>query len=972
MGEPSIETQGGAIVEGDVQAGTFVGRDQIIVLSDYTGEQLDLVLGRLQSILSQGRADLRADLARPRLTVTAPDGPRIVLSADAASALSLAATRQASEKAYLTALLVNPRFGRWASQFVPLAGTLMSLECPPGWADIPPEFTSLVVVGEGPERRIHRERLEDITVATERHKTLVLLGEPGSGKTTVLHKLALDAARQRLTTGQGPLPLYLPLADYRDHASPHAYVDAVWRQVRGGGLGDLLRSGQMLLLCDALNEMPSADARDYRAKVGAWRRFVDEWPRNQAVFTCRSRDYSEPMGMHQVEIERLDDARVHEFVAKYLQPPLAQEAWVRLAGSPLLELVRNPYYLCMLTYILSRDGEWPENRATLFDGFARTLLGRERQRHHPDWPGERTLSAGLSVLAYRVQALGEGTRLPRSRAAGMIPSRLPGPQGMVEVSPEAILRLGLAATLLDAESAPGAEERVRFYHHQLQEYFAAHEMVSRYQAGEALGALWTVPRLARKMPDPGPLGDNEPLPPPPTLGWEEPTVLAAALVSDPASFVAAVRAVNPVLAARCLVEAGIGPLPRVAGGVRGDLLSEIADRRVHIRARIAAGEALGRLGDPRFAEVQAGVHRVLIPPLVRVPGGPYQMGSSRGHLLRLRLKGFSYASDELPRHTVSVPAFLIGQFPVTRAEYACFVDAGGYGQERFWRTEDARAWRRGERSEEGPVSELMDIWRAIRADPSVLQRMRRSGVSPAAISTWEQLGGVEENEVRAILTRGYAERPRDRPAYWGDERYDRPSQPVVGVTWYEACAYCRWLEEQLDAVPCTLKVHREGRAEALNVEGGAFSVRLPSEAEWERAARGPRGTVYPWGNRWQSRRANTWEGHALRPTPVGIYPDGATPEGAHDMAGNVWEWTTSLYRPYPYDARDGREDLSVDGRRMVRGGSWLFTSFDARCTIRNRIIPGVWCDDVGFRVVFSPRSGPRSVAQGEALSSSDC
>ena len=120
---------------------------------------------------------------------------------------------------------------------------------------------------------------------------------------------------------------------------------------------------------------------------------------------------------------------------------------------------------------------------------------------------------------------------------------------------------------------------------------------------------------------------------------------------------------------------------------------------------------------------------------------------------------------------------------------------------------------------------------------------------------------------------------------------------------------------------------------------------------WRR--RGGRGWVYPWGNRWDAGRANTWEGRVLRPTPVGIYPDGATPEGIHDLAGNVWEWTGSRHRPYPYRADDGREDLEGEGPWVVRGGSWNYFQGFARCAYRFRLIPDIWSYILGFRVVVS-------------------
>jgi len=248
----------------------------------------------------------------------------------------------------------------------------------------------------------------------------------------------------------------------------------------------------------------------------------------------------------------------------------------------------------------------------------------------------------------------------------------------------------------------------------------------------------------------------------------------------------------------------------------------------------------------------------------------------------------------------------------------------------------------------------MGIWQAVRKDPAYLGQLRRAAISPRDIAAWEQLAQMEEREVRQMLGKIYADRPRDRPAFWDDEGYNNPAQPVVGVMWYEAVAYCRWLQEQLQIANSKLQVWRAGQPETWDLEPGTCTVRLPTEAEWEKAARMNRGWVYPWGNRWDAGRANTWEGHVLRPAPVGVYPGGVTPEGAHDLSGNVWEWTSSLYKPYPYRSGDGREDPEAEGSRVVRGGSWFdFFQWFARCAFRFGFIPDYFHSFVGLRVVVS-------------------
>lgn len=185
---------------------------------------------------------------------------------------------------------------------------------------------------------------------------------------------------------------------------------------------------------------------------------------------------------------------------------------------------------------------------------------------------------------------------------------------------------------------------------------------------------------------------------------------------------------------------------------------------------------------------------------------------------------------------------------------------------------------------------------------------------------------------------------------------------MVGVTWYEAVAYCNWLTERLREAGSRLRVWRDGRLEPLNLKPASLIARLPTEAEWEKAARGADGRRWPWGNEWHAGRANTKEAGIGETCAVGCFPAGAGPHGLLDAAGNVWEWTiskwgrTSVYRPdygYPYRPDDGRESPDGPDLRVVRGGSWLVNQRDARCAFRDWLVPGSFDDDLGLRVVVS-------------------
>ncbi len=170
------------------------------------------------------------------------------------------------------------------------------------------------------------------------------------------------------------------------------------------------------------------------------------------------------------------------------------------------------------------------------------------------------------------------------------------------------------------------------------------------------------------------------------------------------------------------------------------------------------------------------------------------------------------------------------------------------------------------------------------------------------------------------------------PRHWRGSRppWGRGQHPVVSVSWYDAVAYCRWL---------------------VQVTGKPY--RLPTEAEWEKGARGTEGHRYPWGDEWDAARCNSKESGREDTTLVGLYPEGASPYGLLDMAGNVWEWTSSLYWAYPYGADDGREDLSTPESRVLRGGSWLDLYDSARAAYRRSYVPAYHGRTHGFRACMS-------------------
>jgi formylglycine-generating enzyme required for sulfatase activity/3',5'-cyclic AMP phosphodiesterase CpdA/energy-coupling factor transporter ATP-binding protein EcfA2 len=239
-----------------------------------------------------------------------------------------------------------------------------------------------------------------------------------------------------------------------------------------------------------------------------------------------------------------------------------------------------------------------------------------------------------------------------------------------------------------------------------------------------------------------------------------------------------------------------------------------------------------------------------------------------GPFTRGSKKGEGY-DDERPAREIYLDAFEIGKYPVTNREFKNFVDDGGYEKKEFW-TQEGWQWR-----EKKNISE---------------------------------------------------------PLYWHDRKWNGSNFPVVGISWYEATAFCKWLS------------HKAGQ-----------QYRLPTEAEWEKAARGTGGRVYPWGDEFDEKKCNSGELGLGRTSPVGIFPEGKSQCECLDMAGNVWEWCFDWFSGSYYEKSPDRNPTgpSKGASRVLRGGSWGDDPDRCRSAYRDYGHPAFRLRRIGLRLFRS-------------------
>jgi formylglycine-generating enzyme required for sulfatase activity/energy-coupling factor transporter ATP-binding protein EcfA2 len=775
-------------------------------------------------------------------------------------------------------------------------------------------------------------RPELATEAIRANHRLVLLGEPGAGKSTVLRYLSLLLALKEQgqpidlvgwNDHQLPVPILCPLggvAEVMRTKQPDP-DKALWQSIgdvldgeqsiRKGlrdHLTDAIRGGGVLLLFDGLDELPTSGDNPREKVAHALRRFAaGDGAETPIVVTCRVLPYQAEgdwkmradEGWQTRIVQPLAFGQVRQFVQQWyaeltqvdhdLSSKMAADRTEKLLAAlveneRLHPLVALPLLLTMLAILHYNREEIPRDRVKLYEECVQLLLDR--------WEPVRT--PNLKKRPGLLERLGNLPNLELDmlrnilhRLAWQAHSEPPGADGR---------------GLLDGPRLEG--ELLRFFNKRYPDHEPAKKVDTFIQVlNEDAGLLQARSDDRYAFPH---------------LTFQE--YLAACALADSDDLVRDAYAVwigSDASRWREVLLLTAGRLRLL--GVRSAQREGIPWLRHLLRAKLKGQEktAIQRAQDAALAALsyrELGEQEVLdeeeiddllrdgIVALLETPDSGVvladrveaarmlgDLGDPRPGVCTLppamvRIEGGTFmmgGRDEA--HSVSVSTFEIARYPITNAQYKRFIDDDGYNPARPWWDEAGRAW---------------------------LQNKK-------------------------------VQQPRD----WNDERFGiaRPNYPVVGISWYEAVAFCRWLTQRLQ---------------------DDYIYRLPTEAEWEYAARRDTRRTYPWGNEEPDGERANFNSIYNGTTAVGCFPLGATPDGIHDLAGNVWEWTGSIYRPYSYDATDGRENANDPaGSSFVRrGGGWAYRSITLRASIRLDASPDRRFSYLGFRPARHLPPNVRSVS----------
>lgn len=786
----------------------------------------------------------------------------------------------------------------------------------------------------------------------EQQPAVVILGDPGSGKSTSLKHLALSLAQET----QALLPVLLPLNAYSQAYAKQPisledflpeYIHAKRSQLPTEQLKQLfnqaLQQQKVFVLLDGLDEVGNNRGQIVKQVedfVRTWIPDPDSKAKtgNRVVVTSRFVGYRDfPLSDPRWKTVAINDWNVEEIEKFYGKFTLAAElAWsggenpeaaqqkaeaeqqalmsVVQHNQGIRRLAGNPLLSSLLALIKRQGVNLPDRRVELYELYMGTLLR--------SWNRKRSLDG---QLADRVE---ENPATYGLLAKLALHLRETNPQqGLIaEEAMQTYLCQHYQQDNYTREAADrmaaGFLQSVHGYSNLLiergyQQYGFIHLTFEEYLAGFAL-AKKDVAELQRLIP----LYLQTP------KQWKETLLLALGVIAvlkterEKAnailSFLLATE--NPqhsLFVGEVLNDVGASQLGnRMTTQIKQHLVSLMQNETLAIRERAQAGRILAEVGDPRAgigikkqndAPIyrQRGNYRHTLPDIdwVAIPAGSFQMGTT----------GDEGWDNEKPAHEVNLPAFFMSRGPITNAQYRCFLEAGLYEDHSFWQDklpQAASRWLNGELIGEALLETLA-------------QEHREN------YRTWLQ-----------------SDRQRNQPRFWQDKPWNLDNHPVVGLSWFEALAYSVWLNELLAD---------------LKPAGGnqALQIRLPSEDEWEYAARGSAARIYAWGDTADATKGNYEDTQLGQTSAVGTFP-ASQAFGLYDMSGNVWEWTSSRwgsnvsspdfnYAQWSQQSAE-RNLLEPLEFRIIRGGAWLNPAVFLRCAVRFRYLPSFRSSSLGFRV----------------------
>jgi formylglycine-generating enzyme required for sulfatase activity/predicted ATPase len=776
----------------------------------------------------------------------------------------------------------------------------------------------------------------------DRHKYLVLLGGPGSGKSAFVNFVTMCLAGERLgrkranleqltaplpdDEGQDQeerqpwlqgwlLPVRVILRDFAARGLPPvgqaATADDLWQHIatelEALTLGDYvphleahLRQYGGLLLLDGLDEVPEAGERRTQIKQ-AVEAFRGAFSRCRILVTSRTYAYQRQdwrlKNFEQAVLAPFSQGQIRRFVDRWyahiaaLRGLQADDAQGRAdllkraisTNERLNELAERPLLLTLMASLHAwRGGSLPDRREELYNDAVDLLLDW--------WERPKVIRAGGQVIVQQ-PSLAEWLKADKGKVRQFLNqlaydahASQPRPEGTADIDEDSLV--GGLMRLSDDPAALNPAQLVSYLSQRaglllprgVGVYTFPHRTFQEYLAACHLTDAGYPDEVAY-------LARTAP------QRWREVALLAGAKVARGGAF-----GVWPLVDALCdrPLDPGTAEEPDWWGAhLAGQFLTETADLGQLSRAN---AEKVARV----IEWLCHLVRQSSFPATERVLAGQAlaNLGDPRpgvglnpdglpdivwcevpaGSFLMGTAKASADVWDGTPQKSVDLDGFQISKYPITNAQYTAFVKDGGYTQ----------TWRR--------------CWTKVGWD-------------------WKERLG------------------RTGPDRYGSP-FDLPNHPVVGVSWYEALAFCNWL---------TLKLREGGKLAT------AQRLILPTESQWEKAAQGPDGQTYPWGQDPDPNRANYGDTGIGATSAVGLFPAGVSPYGVEEMSGNVWEWCLTKWEEDYRDYRDDN-DLEGDARRVVRGGAFYgyLPRSSVRCAARSRHSPHYRLNAVGFRVLVSP------------------